>query len=473
MSHPRSSLSSCLSPAWFDSAWRIVAFAAIVAVFPCSLRSAEEARPCADRTALGVPEWMRHAVVYEVNVRQYSAAGNFAGVTQDLPRLKQLGVDVLWFMPIYPIGEHNRKGPLGSYYAVRDYTAVNPEFGTEADFRQLVDAAHAQGFRVLLDWVGNHTAWDNPLAQAHPDYYLHDAKGSFVPPTGTDWSDVIQLDFSNPGVLDYQFSAMAHWAKDFGVDGFRCDYATGVPTEFWEKLFPRLRQIRPDLFFLAESELPQHQVAAFNASYAFEMMHTINSVAQGQAGVSHIDDTLARTRATFPTGGALMYYTTNHDENSWNGTELERLGGGTKTFAVLSFMLDGIPLIYDGQETGLDRRLKFFERDPIDWHPSPMADFYRQLCQLRHVAPALTTGAAMRRLPTTHNESVYAVLREATGSRVVAFLNLTARDATATVFDPALAGAWRDWFTGETVDLTATTSLDLPAWRFRVLVAEK
>ena len=434
-------------------------------------RSAERPVPCGAQVAVGTPGWIQHAVIYEVNVRQYSAAGDFAAVTADLPRLRQLGVDVLWLMPIHPIGEHNRKGPLGSYYAVRDYNAVNPEFGTEADFRRLVESAHAQGMRVLLDWVGNHTAWDNPLAQTHPEYYLRDAKGSFLPPTGFDWADVIQLDFSNPAVLDCEFSAMAHWVKDFGVDGFRCDYATGVPTVFWEELFARLRRLRPDLFLLAESELPQEQLHAFNASYGFEMAHTFDAVAQGRAGVSHIDDTLAGTRVNFPAGATLIYYTSNHDENSWDGTEFERLGGGTAPFAVLSFMLDGIPLIYDGQEIGLDRRLKFFERDPIGWRAHPLTQFYQTLCQLKHTHPALRTGVPMRRLATTRNDALYLAEREAEGQRVVALLNLTARDVTADAYDGALAGQWRDLFTGEAVTLAAATPLAMPAWQYRVLVS--
>jgi glycosidase len=456
--------------------FRIPLWALLLALgAPCLARAVETPQVCAGSPALGQPDWVRSAVIYEINVRQYSVAGNFAAVTADLPRLHKLGVDVLWFMPIHPIGEQNRKGPLGSYYAVRDYLAVSSEFGTEADFRKLVEAAHAQGFRVVLDWVGNHTAWDNPLAREHPDYFVRDAKGAFEPPAGTDWSDVIQLDFSNPAVLDYQSNAMAHWVKEFGVDGFRCDFATGVPTAFWNELAARLRALRPDLFLLAESELPQHQLHAYNASYGFEMMQTFNAVAQGRAGVSHIDDTLARERVLFPAGGALLRYTSNHDENSWNGTEFERLGGGVAPLAVLAFVLDGIPLIYNGQEIGLDHRLAFFERDPIGWPARMPAQtaFYRTLCRLKHAHPALHTGAAMRRLATTKNESLYVVLREAEGQRVVALLNLTARDVTADAYDPALAGEWHDVFTGEKVTLSAAVPLSLRSWQYRVLESAK
>lgn len=445
---------------------------ALAAASFSSLFAVEAPRICADQSAIGVPDWIKHAVVYEVNTRQYSAAGTFAAVEADLPRLKALGVDVLWFMPIHPIGEHERKGPLGSPYAVRDYLAVNPEFGTAADFKRLVDAAHAGGFRVIMDWVGNHTAWDNPLSTERPDYFVRDHKGAFVPPLGFDWTDVIQLDFTNRAVWNYEYEAMAHWVRDVGVDGFRCDFATGVPTPFWDEVSARLRELRPDLFLLAESELPQQQVHAFNASYAFAMMQTINAVAQGHASASAIDDTLAARRVRFPRGAVLLNYTTNHDENSWAGTEFERLGGGARVFAVLTFLLDGIPLLYNGQEIGLDRRLAFFERDPIVWpaQPPALTPFYRTLTALRHDAPALATGAAMRRLPTTRDDAIYAILREQGDDRIFACLNLTARDVSGIdLHDAALADEWRDVFTGETVRLNAAHTLELKAWSWRVL----
>jgi cyclomaltodextrinase / maltogenic alpha-amylase / neopullulanase len=451
--------------------WLPSVFALVLALVSVTGRAVEPVQVSAGRPALGTPDWIRQAVIYEVNVRQYSEAGTFSAVTADLPRLRDLGVNVLWLMPIHPIGEKNRKGELGSYYAVKDYLGINPEFGTERDFRQFMEAAHAHGFRVILDWVANHTAWDHPLTQTHPEYYLRNEKGSFVPPTGFDWTDVIQMDFSQRAVWDFHADAMAYWVKEFRVDGFRCDYATGAPTAFWDYVSNRLRTLRPDLFLLAESEVPQHQLAAFHASYGFEMMHTINDVAQGRAGVSHLDDTLAQYRVQFPEGAAMLYYTSNHDENSWQGTVFERLGGGVAPFAVLSFVLDGIPLIYNGQEVGLNRRLEFFQRDPIQWQPHPLTDFYRTLCDLKRTHPALATGASMRRVPTTRNESLYAVLREAQGQRVVALLNLTARDATADAFDPALAGTWRDVFTGETVTFAAAVPLELRAWAYRVLVA--
>jgi glycosidase len=441
---------------------------ALAAVLPF-LRAAEPLQVCGDRPALGVPGWIRNQTIYEVNVRQFSAAGNFAGVEAALPRLKQLGVGVLWLMPVYPIGEVNRKGPLGSPYSVRDYEGIDPAYGTAADFARLVHAAHADGFRVILDWVGNHTAWDNPLVKEHPDFYVHNAQGQCVPPSGTDWTDVVQLDFKNHAVWDYEAAAMTYWIRHFGVDGFRCDFASGIPTAFWDDVSARLRAVRPDLFLLAEAEVPQEQLHAFNASYSFGMMTAFNDVAKGRAPVSAIADELARTHVLFPKGAALMRYTTNHDENSWNGTVFERLGGGVESFAVMTYMLDGIPLIYDGQEDGLNHRLAFFQRDPIAWHASPLTDFYRTLCTLRRTDPALWTGAAMHRIATTENGTVYAILREAKGRKVVSFCNLTAKEATVEAADPALDGRWRDVFSGETVTWQAPVTFPLAAWKYRVL----
>lgn len=441
---------------------------------PAAIPEREKSIVSAQERAVGQPAWVRTGTIYEINVRQYSASGQLAGVTADLPRLQALGVDILWLMPIHPIGELHRKGPLGSYYAVKDYFAVNPEFGTDADLRALVDAAHARGLRVILDWVGNHVSPDNELVRTHPQFFARDHDGKLIPPVGTDWTDVVQFDFSAPGLLDYQATALLHWVQKFGIDGFRCDVAWGLPTPFWDELIARVRAAKPDVFFLAEAELPQEQVRGFHTSYGFDLHHAMNTVAQGRKSASAIDEALAKIRATFPAGASLMVFTSSHDENSWAGTEFERMGAGYAPFAVLTFLLDGVPMIYNGQEIGLDRRLAFFDRDPIVWPQAthPTTKLYQVLTQLRRTHPALHTGAAMRRLATTDNATFYAVLREAAGRKVVGFLNLTAKDAKADAFDPALAGKWRDVFTGEQVTFAAHVPLDLKAWSYRVLVAE-
>jgi cyclomaltodextrinase / maltogenic alpha-amylase / neopullulanase len=434
-----------------------------------AVHAVEPVQTLGHRTALEAPAWVRDRVVYEVNVRQYSEAGTFAAVEADLPRLRELGIGVLWFMPIHPIGAVNRKGTLGSYYSVADYRGVNPEFGTHEDFARLVNAAHAAGFKVIMDWVANHTAWDHHWTREHPEFYAKNADGVFVPPYGFDWTDVIQLDYTNSALWDAMIADMEFWVREAGVDGFRCDYSKGVPTAFWDEASARLRAIRPDLFMLAESEIPQHHLTAFHASYTFSMMHVFNDVAAGKAPVSKIYDELTRNRVRFPAGSAFFRYTTNHDENSWQGTVFERLGGGVEAFAVLTFVLDGIPLIYNGQEAGLDKRLLFFERDPIAWRPHPIAEFYRTLCALKNTHAALRTGATMRRLATTAHESIYAVLRTSDAGKVVAICNLTNKEAEFAAVDLAVKGIWTDVFTGEKVEIAIPFEGKLPAWGYRVL----
>jgi cyclomaltodextrinase / maltogenic alpha-amylase / neopullulanase len=434
----------------------------------------ETAWPSAHLAALGQPDWVRRGTIYEINVRQFSAEGSFNAVTAQLPRLGALGVDILWLMPIHPIGELHRKGTLGSYYAAKDYLGVNPEFGTEQDLRDLINAAHARGMKVILDWVPNHVSPDNPLTTTHPHFFWRDAQGNLTPPHGTDWTDVVQFDFDAPGLLDYQTDVLLHWVNNYGVDGFRCDVAWGLPTPFWNEVTRRVRAARPDVFFLAEAELPQHQVAAFHVSYGFDLHHAMNAVAQGKKTASGLDDALAKFRAHFPRGSALMVFTSSHDENSWAGTEFERMGAGYEPFAVLTFLLDGVPMIYNGQEVGLDRRLEFFEKDPIVW-PSethPTTKLYQVLTRLRREHPALHTGAPMRRLDTTDNAALYVVERSAGARKVVGIFNLTEKPVRADLYDTALAGRWRDVFTGELVDLAALVPLDVKGWHYRVLVSE-
>jgi glycosidase len=355
---------------------------------------------------------------------------------------------------------------------VKDYRGVNPEFGTEQDLRDLVDGAHRHGMRVILDWVPNHVSPDNPLTRTNPGFFWRDEQGNLTPPHGTDWTDVVQFDFAAPGLLEYQADVLLHWVKDFGIDGFRCDVAWGLPTPFWNEVTKRVRSAKPDVFFLAEAELPQQQVAAFNLSYGFDLHHAMNNIAQGKKSASGIDDAYAKIRAHFPRGGALMVFTSSHDENSWAGTEFDRMGAGYAPFAVLTFLLDGVPMIYNGQEIGLDRRLEFFSRDPIVWprETHPATKLYQVMTALRRAHPALHTGAPMRRLDTTDNATFYVIERAVGDKKVIGLFNLTAKDAKADLFDPALAGSWRDAFTGEAVTLDSLVPLEMKGWRYRVLV---
>lgn len=432
---------------------------------------AEQSELLWTQPSLDLPSWVANQVIYEINVRQYSESGTFAAIEKDLPRLSELGVNTLWFMPIHPIGEVNRKGPLGSYYSISDYKGVNPEFGTAKDFKSLVTAAHNRGMRVIMDWVGNHTSWDNPLVKEHPEYYMTNEAGEFIPPLGFDWTDVIQLDFNNPDVLNYQIEVLRYWNQEYGVDGFRCDYATGIPTEFWNQLSAALQETDPDIFMLAEAEVHDHQLKAFHASYAWEVMHAFDAIAQGHEPANHLNAVLTRQMLKTPADSTFLYMTSNHDENSWNGTAFERLGGGVKPFAVLSFTLDGIPLLYNGQEIGLNKRLLFFERDPIKWNDSPLFSFYQTLIRLKTSHPALRVGEAHIQIPTTADETVYAFKRGSDGGpQVLVIANLSAKDIQFDLGERSLKGQWKDVFNNKNLELGMSNRMNLKSWGFRVLV---
>ena len=354
--------------------------------------------------------WTRQAVIYQINVRQYSAAGWLAAVQGDLPRLKALGVDILWIMPWQPIGKLNRKGTLGSYYAVSDYTAINPEFGTLADAKALVAAAHRLGFKVILDWVANHTAWDHPWTAAHKDWYKLNAKGEIYPVTFNEgqpgeehWDDVVALDYRNPVLRTAMIEAMAFWLREVGLDGFRCDVASLVPTDFWVRARRELEAARP-LFMLAESDaVGLHESGAFDMSYSWDLPDQVfKKIGQGEPGAPLLKAWLAAeldpARNRYPREALRMRFTANHDYNSWHGTDAELYGDAYQALAVLTFTLPGMPLIYNGQESRLDKRLAFFEKDPIPWKTYELTGFYQQLIALKHKHPALAAGAAGGRL---------------------------------------------------------------------------
>lgn len=424
-----------------------------------------------DQPSTELPDWVRNQVIYEINVRQYSEEGTLDAVTADLNRIEELGAKTLWLMPIHPIGKINRKGELGSYYSISDYMDINPEFGTKADFKEFMEAAHARGMRVILDWVGNHTAWDNPLAETNPEFYMTNDEGSFIPPLGFDWTDVIQIDYDNPDVLEYHIKVMRYWIEEFGVDGYRCDYATGIPTPFWNKLSAALLEVKPDLFMLAEAEVADQQLKAFHASYGWPMMHAYDDVAQGRKPASWLDDVQTRMDLEFPAGSDFLLVTSNHDENSWNGTAFERLGGGVEVFAALTYIMDGIPLIYNGQEAGLNKRLEFFQRDPIQWNKHRLFGVYKRLNHLKTNHPALATGADSIRIPSTLDEQAYVLMRKAGNRKVMIVANLSPKDVEFSIGSKLLSGKWTDALTGEKLALGNSTSFELQSWKYRILVS--
>lgn len=414
------------------------------------------------------PEWSISANIYEVNTRQFTKEGTFKAFREHLPRLSNMGVDILWFMPITPIGEVNRKGTLGSYYSVKDYKAVNPEFGTLDDFRELVAEAHELGMYVIIDWVANHTAWDNYLVYEKPEWYTRDSLGNMISPY--DWTDVVELNYDVPELWDYMIDAMKFWVKEANIDGFRCDVAFLVPTEFWNRARKELEAIKP-VFMLAESEEPELHEYAFDMSYAWAMHHVMNNIAAGKQNANHIDSMMKVTMKRFPPEAYLMHFTSNHDENSWADTEFGRLGDGVLTFAVLTATLPGMPLIYNGQEAAMDKMLEFFEKDEIDWSEIPLENFYRELFTLKKEVPALWNGihgGSYERINSDHNEQIFAFLRSKEDSKVFVILNLSGEVVETTLHGNLYEGEFHTAFIYERIGFDPETKVVLAPWEYRV-----
>lgn len=440
--------------------------------------SAGASPPAAAAASVAPPAWSRDAAIYEVNVRQYTPEGTFAALLPHLPRLDSLGVDILWLMPVQPIGEQNRKGPLGSYYSIRDYTAVNPAHGTPADFRRLTDSAHALGLRVILDWVANHTAFDHAWTTEHPDWYTRRADGSISHPLGedgkeTDWTDVAELNYDDAEMRRAMLGEMRWWIDSMGVDGFRADVAWGVPADFWASVRQEMTAAKPDVFLLAEAEGPQYH-ASFHMTYGWSLHHLLNDVAKGEAPTDSLAAWVARDDSLYPADAYRMHFTSNHDENSWQGTEFERMGANhLPAFVVAATVERSMPLLYTGQEASFNRRLKFFERDPVDWSGPSLADFYGTIFELKRTQRALHNGAAggdQRPLAHDGGDRVYAFTRTEGDNTVVVAVNFA--DAPATVAYRALPrpGTYTDWFSKTAEQLSANGTLDVPAHGYRVLV---
>ena len=387
---------------------------------------------CTEKETTVHPGWTYNSVVYEVNIRQFSPEGTFKGVEEQLPRLKELGVDVLWLMPMYEIGKEGRKGTLGSYYAIADYKKVNPEFGTMKDFEHLLKAAHKLGFKVILDWVANQTAPDNVWMTTKPaDFYERDAEGNAI--WEYDWTDTRSLNYENEEVWWAQDEAMRFWLEK-GVDGFRCNAAGEVPAEFWYGILPKMKKDYPKIYLLAEAERDNLADASqtFDANYAWELHHLLNSMSQGSKTVQDLKDYIARDAARFPKEAFRLTFTSNHDENSWAGTEFERMGQACFACAALCFTLPGSqPLVYTGQEIGLARRLQFFEKDPItDWSDNSSTTIWKNLIRFKHENPALRAGELGGPISYIDApEGVIAFSREVEGNKVIVVANFGVKPA--------------------------------------------
>lgn len=424
------------------------------------------------------PAWSRNAVMYEVNVRQYTPEGTFAALERHLPRLDSLGVDILWLMPVQPIGVANRKGGLGSYYSIRDYTAINPEHGTEADFKRFVDAAHARGMRVILDWVANHTAHDHAWITEHPTWHDRAPDGRVLNARDnegreTDWTDVAELNYASADMRQAMIGEMRWWLTEMGLDGFRADVAGGVPMDFWMQARTALRGARPDIFLLAEAESPQMH-GAFHMTYGWALHHLMNEVAQGKKGTDELDRYFAEQTRAYGPGAYRMYFTSNHDENSWAGTEFERMGANHfPSFVLAATAQNSMPLLYTGQEVSMNKRLRFFDKDTVDWNGPSLAGFYRAMFELKHTQPALGNGpwgAPQMRLATDGGSRVYAYTRTQGANTVLVALNFGDAPASVSYNGLAAPGAYTDWFSKARMTMGAAGRIDIPANGYRVLV---
>jgi glycosidase len=411
------------------------------------------------------PAWAERGNIYEVNVREYTSEGTFDAFAKHLDRLKAMGVETLWFMPINPISHVDRKGTLGSYYAVADYTAINPEYGTLADFKRLVKSSHDHGMKVLIDWVPNHTGADNRWLRDHPDFYVKDSTGKAAVPF--DWTDTRQLNYANQELRDSMVAAMKYWVTQTNIDGFRCDVAWNVPGDFWQDCIAQLRRMKP-MFMLAEGDKPYLPKNGFDAVYPWALFHKMVLVAKGDRPAFSLDSVLHEYDTAYPPTTLELYFTSNHDENSWNGADYATFPGPAHApFAVFTqTMPRGIPLIYGGQEEPVLRAIPFFEKDSMGFHAYGRVAFYTTLLALRHRNPALDAVASFEKLSAARDSSVYAFVRKKAGKKVVVILNLSAQPRS---FSPgrAIWGRPTNVFTHQQETIGRSAIL-LGPWAYKV-----
>ncbi len=425
-------------------------------------------------TAFQPLEWVKTTNVYEVNIRQYTPEGTFNAFAVALPRLKAMGVETLWLMPVTPIAQKNKKGSLGSPYACSDYTAINPEFGTLDDFKALVKKAHEMGFKLIIDWVANHTGWDHRWTKEHPEYYLKDsATHDFKIASGMD--DIIELDYKNPALRKAMIEAMQYWVKECDIDGFRCDLASWVEVDFWKEARPQVDAVKP-LFWLGEFdelENPDYK-PVFDCSYTWTWMHATKTFYQQHQPLDSLLPLLHRYD-TVVKNSMNLWFTTNHDENSWNGTEYEKYGDMAKALAVFSCTWNGIPLVYSGQEQPNHKRLQFFEKDAIAWaEPQALSGFYHSLLELKKNNPALRAGdpsVSTYLLKTGVEKQVLAYLRRSGTREVLVLLNFSKEKIRFEVKDDGLTGVFKSVFGKTTNDFSTEKFFELQPWEF--LVYEK
>ena len=461
-----------------------------IAMIGCKNNSEEIASTTIEKFSPAVEE---NSVIYEVNIRQYSPEGTFNAFTKDIPQLKELGVKIIWVMPIFPISQTKRKATggddskfasempaaeqhkyLGSYYAVSDFKKVNPEFGTIEDFRNLVKTAHENGIYVILDWVPNHTGWDHVWIKNHPEYYTQNAKGEIIDPVNPEtgkswgWTDVADLNYDNQNLRAEMTADMMHWIKNEDIDGFRCDVAGNVPLDFWQQAIPQLRK-QKSIFMLAEAWEPALlKNNLFDMAYGWDGHHTMNKIAQGKETVKQFDAFIEKINKDYEANDILMNFVDNHDENSWNGTIKSRLGEAEAAMTALSYLMPGMPLVYSGNEYGLEHSLKFFEKDSSPKTKGKHWELRSKLGKIKNEIDALHGGknkANYKRLSAS-NENVLAFERTKNGKKVIYLANLSVKPVSVSM---PITGQYKDVMNGNMMDLKATQVLSMVPWQYFIL----
>lgn len=432
--------------------------------------------------SLPAPDWAQNAVIYEVNIRQFTPEGTFNAFASHLPRLKNMGVDILWLMPVFPIGEQNRKGTQGSYYSISDYKSVNPHFGTMEDFDALVNQAHRLGMKVILDWVANHTAFDHMWARKNPHWYSRDTEGNILYPLDndgnlTDWTDVADLDYTNKEMQQEMINDMIFWVEKHAIDGFRCDVAGMVPWSFWKSAKAALDK-HGSYFMLAEDESVEAHEDAFHMTYAWAIHHKMNEIAKGKATAADLGAVVLNDLKKFPPEAYRMLFIDNHDENSWKGTIRARMGKGYKTFAVLTYTLPGMPLLYSGQENNLNKSLRFFEKDTIDFGQYKDESFYKWLNQLKHTHSPLWNGSAggdFKILRNTSPGQVLSFARKKGNEEIVVLTNLSNTFKRVRFVDrnPFTGGIYLDYDKSTKRALHPSLQIDLGPWDYKIFIKEQ
>lgn len=445
--------------------WFLLIFVSAL-IISCKSKTSTTAPDTITNTATH-PGWIMQGNIYEVNTRQYTKEGTFNAFAGHLDRLKEMGVQTIWFMPINPISKKDRKGSLGSYYAVADYTGINPEYGNLDDWKNLVKAIHDKGMKVLIDWVPNHTGADHPWLQTHPGFFIKDSTGQAA--TMFDWTDTRVLDFKNNEMQDSMIAAMKYWVTETGIDGYRVDVAWNVPGDFWKKCIPALKTAKADLFFLAEGDKPYLMTSGFDAFYPWEMFHMMVKVAAGERPAFGLDSIKAKYDSVYPKEAIPMYFTSNHDENSWNKSDYGTFPGAAHApFAVFTqTMGSSVPLVYSGQEEPLLRPLPFFEKDSIVFSKLERAAFYKTLQELRKNNEALSADAVFKKVKAGDEKSVYAYTREKGGKKILVILNLSKKEQPVSLTDQSLFGKANNVFKGQSETLNAT-AWKMEPWGYAV-----